>query len=73
MSTDEVFGDSSLRCQGNPLFEPTNPYSATKASAEMLVKSYRSSFKLPIVVVRSNNVRLDEREARYVLWHSCKN
>jgi dTDP-D-glucose 4,6-dehydratase len=35
---------------------PTNPYAATKAAAEFLVKSYYHSFKLPIVITRGNNV-----------------
>jgi dTDP-D-glucose 4,6-dehydratase len=35
---------------------PTNPYSASKAAAEMIVKGYQKSFQLPIVVTRCNNV-----------------
>jgi dTDP-glucose 4,6-dehydratase/UDP-glucose 4,6-dehydratase len=35
---------------------PTNPYAATKASAEMLVNSYKHSFKLNIIITRCNNV-----------------
>jgi dTDP-glucose 4,6-dehydratase len=35
---------------------PTNPYSATKAAAECLVKAYHMSFGLPIMITRSNNV-----------------
>ena len=34
----------------------TNPYSASKAAAEMMVNAYRKSFKLPVITVRSNNV-----------------
>jgi dTDP-D-glucose 4,6-dehydratase len=33
-----------------------NPYAATKAAAEMLVVAYSKSFKLPSIIVRSNNV-----------------
>ena len=36
--------------------EPTNPYAATKAGAEFLVKSYFRSFKLPVLITRGNNV-----------------
>jgi UDP-glucose 4-epimerase len=36
--------------------EPTNPYSAAKAGAEMLCKSYMTSYKLPIIITRGNNV-----------------
>jgi dTDP-D-glucose 4,6-dehydratase len=35
---------------------PTNPYSASKAAAEMIVKGYVKSHGLPAVVVRLNNV-----------------
>ncbi len=38
------------------MLNPTNPYAATKASAEMLVLAYRRSFHLPIIVTRGNNV-----------------
>ena len=35
---------------------PTNPYAATKAGAEFIVRSYYYSFNLPIIIVRANNV-----------------
>ena len=34
----------------------TNPYSASKAAAEMIVKGYVKSHGLPAVVIRLNNV-----------------
>ena len=36
--------------------EPTNPYSAAKAGAEMMVKAYMTSYKLPCIITRGNNV-----------------
>lgn len=36
--------------------DPTNPYAATKAAAEFLVKSYARSFHLPLIITRGNNV-----------------
>jgi UDP-glucose 4,6-dehydratase len=36
--------------------DPTNPYSAAKAGAEMLCKAYITSYKLPIIITRGNNV-----------------
>jgi UDP-glucose 4,6-dehydratase len=36
--------------------DPTNPYAATKAAAEQLVKAYRRSFALPVIITRGNNV-----------------
>jgi dTDP-D-glucose 4,6-dehydratase len=38
------------------VLEPTNPYAATKAAAEFLVKSYHRSFNLPVIMTRGNNV-----------------
>lgn len=59
ISTDEVYGE--LRTDATDLPEqsilaPTNPYSASKAAAEMLVQSYLKSFNLPVIITRSNNV-----------------
>ena len=59
MSTDEVYGEvksGEPECTENSLLKPTNPYSATKASAELLASSYYHSFKLPVTVIRCNNV-----------------
>lgn len=61
VSTDEVYGESSFELdeanvEGKSLLEPTNPYSATKAAAEMLVMAYGRSFNLPYVITRGNNV-----------------
>lgn len=59
ISTDEVYGevdDSDDDVLETSLLAPTNPYAATKAAAEMMVNSYSRSFKLPVIIVRSNNV-----------------
>ena len=59
VSTDEVYGEVE---PGQPdlletaLLCPTNPYAASKAAAEMIVNGYFKSFKLPVIIVRSNNV-----------------
>ncbi len=52
ISTDEVFGDikHSLRSYENDKYEPSSPYSASKASADHLVKSYCRTYKLNIVI-----------------------
>lgn len=57
-STDEIYGESSenIIFDEKSNFNPTNPYSATKASTEMIINSYKISFRLPILVVRCNNV-----------------
>jgi dTDP-glucose 4,6-dehydratase len=60
VSTDEVYGESHLddedKKHENSILCPTNPYAATKASAELIVKSYYYSFKMPILITRGNNV-----------------
>lgn len=58
-STDEVYGEVDLEhpgCHEKSLLNPTNPYAATKAAAEFIVRSYYHSFKLPVIIVRCNNV-----------------
>jgi len=58
VSTDEVYGDgeSGVASHEGSVLEPTNPYSASKAGAEYLVKAYHRSFDLPIIITRGNNV-----------------
>ena len=59
VSTDEVYGssyDEDPRHIESDALEPTNPYAATKAAAENIVKSYYRSFGLPVIITRGNNV-----------------
>jgi UDP-glucose 4,6-dehydratase len=60
VSTDEVYGEGSVGCavglgEGATL-EPTNPYSAAKAGAEMMARAYATSYRLPVLTTRGNNV-----------------
>nr|XP_018678578.1 PREDICTED: trifunctional UDP-glucose 4,6-dehydratase/UDP-4-keto-6-deoxy-D-glucose 3,5-epimerase/UDP-4-keto-L-rhamnose-reductase RHM1-like isoform X1 [Musa acuminata subsp. malaccensis] len=60
VSTDEVYGETDEdatvgKHEGSQLL-PTNPYSATKAGAEMLVMAYGKSYGLPVITTRGNNV-----------------
>jgi dTDP-glucose 4,6-dehydratase len=52
ISTDEVYGDikKNLRSKENDRYEPSSPYSASKASADHLVKSYIRTYNLPAVI-----------------------
>jgi dTDP-glucose 4,6-dehydratase len=57
ISTDEVYG--SLESEGlfdemSPM-QPNNPYSASKASADLMVRSYFRTFGLPVITTRSCN------------------
>lgn len=56
MSTDEVFGDVPTGyCVEGDLFAPRNPYSVSKASAEIYCNAYHHSFNIPVITVRSMN------------------
>lgn len=58
MSTDEVYGsvqDDEEPRREDAIFQPSNPYAASKAAAEMVCKSYERSFRLPIIIIRCNN------------------
>jgi UDP-glucose 4,6-dehydratase len=60
VSTDEVYGETEADAivgnhEASQLL-PTNPYSATKAGAEMLVMAYGRSYGLPVITTRGNNV-----------------
>ena len=58
-STDEVYGESVTDepfTEDKSVLKPTNPYSASKAGAEMIVRSYIESFNMNIKIIRCNNV-----------------
>ena len=58
-STDEVYGESLTDdpfTESSGVLKPTNPYSASKAAAEMIIRSYIQSFNMDIKVIRCNNV-----------------
>ena len=56
-STDEVYGETQNdEMDESSLLCPTNPYSASKAAAEMYVRAYIYSYKLKIIISRGNNV-----------------
>ena len=52
ISTDEVYGDilANKRSDENFSYEPSSPYSASKASADHLVKSYIRTYKINAVI-----------------------
>lgn len=57
VSTDEVFG--SLEDEGqfseSSRYDPRSPYSASKASADHLVRAWRHTYGLPVVVTNCSN------------------
>eukprot|EP01079_Euglenida_sp_SAG-EU17-18_P006075 gene6075-149_t len=57
VSTDEVYGSvapGAKAAEDSPL-RPSNPYSASKAAAEVLVQMYHRAYGLPIIITRGNN------------------
>jgi dTDP-glucose 4,6-dehydratase len=55
-STDEVYGDIEEGAHiETDLLKPSNPYSATKAAADMLVLAWARTYNLPYIIVRPTN------------------
>lgn len=55
-STDEVYGDIETGAHTETdLLKPSNPYSATKAAADMLVQAWARTYHIPFVIVRPTN------------------
>jgi dTDP-glucose 4,6-dehydratase len=55
-STDEVYGDIEDGAHiETDLLKPSNPYSATKAAADMLVMAWGRTYELPYIIVRPTN------------------
>ena len=56
ISTDEVFGRlKNGSATEESKFNPTNPYAATKASAELLVNSYFTTYNSNVIITRCTN------------------
>jgi dTDP-glucose 4,6-dehydratase len=56
ISTDEVYGSVEKGSSGetDPLL-PNSPYSASKASADLLCRAYHETYGLPVLITRSSN------------------
>lgn len=57
ISTDEVYGDiapGGFAGEDSPL-QPSSPYAASKAAADLLVRSYVRTYKFPAILTRSSN------------------
>ncbi len=57
ISTDEIYGEIFKGSfSENDRFNPSNPYSSSKAAAEMIVNGYIHSYNLPVIIIRANNI-----------------
>jgi len=57
VSTDEVYGDmepGAFANEASPL-QPSSPYSASKASSDLIVRSYVRTFNFPALITRASN------------------
>jgi len=55
-STDEVYGDIEAGAHTEQdLLKPSNPYSATKAAADMLILAWARTHNIPYIIVRPTN------------------
>ncbi|MDP3260825.1 MAG: dTDP-glucose 4,6-dehydratase, partial [Thermodesulfovibrionales bacterium] len=57
ISTDEVYGalGSKGKFTEKTMLAPNSPYSASKASADLLIRAYYETYRLPMVIVRPSN------------------
>ncbi len=80
ISTDEVYG--SLNFEDPPFTEesplkPNSPYSASKASADLLVRAYFKTFKVPVNITRCSNnygpYQFPEKLIPLMIHNACQN
>jgi len=57
VSTDEVYGSLAPPLEAGESFplNPSSPYSASKAGADLLARSYFLTYQLPVVITRASN------------------
>jgi len=57
ISTDEVYGDikKNYKSKENDCYNPSSPYSASKASGDLLIKSYIRTYKIPAIITNCCN------------------
>ena len=56
ISTDEVYGSIEFgSSKESDLLRPNSPYSASKAGAEMIVRSFYKTYSVPIIITRTSN------------------
>ena len=56
ISTDEVYGDiNKFSSKENDTYNPSSPYSASKASGDLLIKSYIRTYNVPAIITNCCN------------------
>ena len=72
VSTDEIYGEiyKGSFSESDP-FNPSNPYSSSKAAAEMIVNGYKHSFQMDINIVRANNIFGTRQHPEKLIARAC--
>jgi dTDP-glucose 4,6-dehydratase len=55
ISTDEVYGDVKKPVSENEKYSPNSPYAASKASVDLILRSYFKTFKFPYIICHPSN------------------
>jgi len=55
VSTDEIYGTGKRSFKENDVLNPSNPYSASKAAADMYITAYQKTYGLKTIITRCTN------------------
>lgn len=71
ISTDEVYGslelDSTDSFSEDSIYQPNNPYSASKASSDHFVRAFHTTYKLPTIITNcSNNYGPNQHHEKFI-------
>ena len=74
ISTDEVYGSKQKGyCYEDDIFKPSSPYSASKASAELIINSYERTYGYKVSVVRpANNYGIFQQPEKLIPFSIAK-
>jgi dTDP-glucose 4,6-dehydratase len=67
-STDEVYGDAKHdKFTEESVLFPSNPYSASKASADMIIQAWHRTYNIPYVILRpTNNYGIGQNPEKFI-------
>lgn len=72
-STDEVYGDIATGSHlETDILKPSNPYSATKAAADMLIQAWNRTYDIPYIIVRPTNNYGSGQYVEKLIPKTCK-
>lgn len=72
-STDEVYGDiHDGGALETSILKPSNPYSATKAAADMLISAWARTYNIPYIILRPTNNYGEGQYVEKLIPKCCK-